>query len=221
MKKMFSIIVLLLLIVAPATKTSGLTLSYKQSVKPVSSVQSFCVKTGSSKLCFPVRISNSSANSISKLVLQNANGQVIKSVATVSKANPVNQNPSIGSDAMQQEMLGYINAERSKNNAPALVLDQKLSEGAAMKSKDMAQNNYFSHTSPTYGSPFDMMKSLGITYRTAGENIAKHTSVKGAHDAFMNSAGHRANILNSSFKRIGLGFYSSGNYLYVTQWFTN
>lgn len=123
--------------------------------------------------------------------------------------------------AMQNEMLGYINAARSQQGLAPLVLDQKLCEGAFLKSKDMAVNNYFSHTSPTYGSPFDMMKSLGISYRTAGENIAKNFSVKGAHDAFMNSSGHRANILNSSYHKIGLGFYQQGSYLYVTQWFTN
>ena len=66
-----------------------------------------------------------------------------------------------------------------------------------------------------------MMKSLGITYRMAGENIAKNVSVKGAHDAFMNSPGHKANILNSGYHKVGLGFYKSGSYLYVTQWFTN
>lgn len=129
--------------------------------------------------------------------------------------------PGSSQTAMQTEMLGYINAARAAANLAPLTLDQKLCAGAYLKSKDMAENNYFSHTSPTYGSPFDMMKSQGITYRTAGENIAKNTSVKGAHDAFMNSAGHRENILRSSFGKVGLGFYQKGSYLYVTQWFTN
>lgn len=131
--------------------------------------------------------------------------------------------PATGSSqtAMQTEMLGYINAARAAANLAPLALDQNLCAGAYLKSKDMAENNYFSHTSPTYGSPFDMMKSQGIVYRTAGENIAKNTSVKGAHDAFMNSAGHRENILRSSFGKVGLGFYQKGSYLYVTQWFTN
>ena len=122
---------------------------------------------------------------------------------------------------MQLEMLNYINAARSEAGMAALTLDKALCDGAYLKSKDMGVNNYFSHTSPTYGSPFDMMKSQGITYRAAGENIAKNTSVKGAHDAFMNSSGHRANILSSNFGKVGLGFYQQGYYLYVTQWFTN
>ncbi|MGI6422419.1 MAG: CAP domain-containing protein [Syntrophomonadaceae bacterium] len=128
---------------------------------------------------------------------------------------------SFNPSSMQSEMLAYINAERAKAKLSPLVLDEKLCQGAYLKSKDIAVNNYFSHNSPTYGSPFDMMKDLGIAYRLAGENIAKNTSVKGAHQAFMNSSGHRANILNSGFKKLGLGFYQSGSYLYVTQWFTN
>jgi len=140
----------------------------------------------------------------------------------VTESKPATQPQSgIAANSMQSEMLGYINAERAKANLPSLVLDEKLCQGAALKSKDMAANGYFSHNSPTYGSPFDMMKSLGITYSLAGENIAKNTSVKGAHDAFMNSPGHRANILNSGFKKVGLGFYQLGSYIYVTQWFTN
>lgn len=129
--------------------------------------------------------------------------------------------PAVEFSVMQMEMLNYINTERAKANLAPLVLDKDLSAGAYLKSKDMAVNNYFSHNSPTYGSPFKMMKDRGISYRLAAENIAKNTSVKGAHNAFMNSSGHRANILNSGFNKIGLGIYQEGKYLYITQWFTN
>lgn len=129
--------------------------------------------------------------------------------------------PAPSNSAMQIEMLGYINADRAKANLAPLALDTNLNSGAYLKSQDMAVNKYFDHNSPTYGSPFEMMKSLGITYRMAGENIAKNVSVKGAHEAFMNSPGHKANILNSAYHKVGLGFYQSGSYLYVTQWFTN
>jgi uncharacterized YkwD family protein len=129
--------------------------------------------------------------------------------------------PDSNFTAMQTEMLGYMNAERAAKGLAPLTLTKNLADGAYLKSKDMAVNNYFSHTSPTYGSPFDMMKSLGISYSAAGENIAKNTSIKGAHDAFMNSSGHRANILNSGFSKLGLGIYQKDNYIYVTQWFTN
>ncbi|MDD3297646.1 MAG: CAP domain-containing protein, partial [Firmicutes bacterium] len=81
---------------------------------------------------------------------------------------------------------------------------------ARIKSEDMRTNNYFSHTSPTYGSPFQMMKDFGITYRSAAENIAKTSSVDRAHTGFMNSEGHRKNILTPGFTHIGVGI--SGNY---------
>lgn len=138
--------------------------------------------------------------------------------AAPSPTTPATENNSA---AMQTEMLGYINAARASEGIAPLTLNKALSDGAYLKSKDMSENGYFSHTSPTYGSPFDMMKSLGISYGYAGENIAKHTSVKGAHDAFMNSAGHRANIMNTNYKKVGLGFVQNGSYLYVTQWFTD
>ena len=81
------------------------------------------------------------------------------------------------------------------------------------KSRDMSANNYFSHTSPTYGSPFDMMKKYGITYRYAGENIAMgQQTPEEVVKAWMNSAGHRANILNANYNYIGVGYVSQGNY---------
>lgn len=129
--------------------------------------------------------------------------------------------PIVELSSMQSEMLSYINTERKKANLPLLLLDEALSKGAYLKSQDMAVNKYFSHTSPSYGTPFEMMKNQGISYSLAGENIAKNPSVIGSHNAFMNSSGHRANILNSAFQKIGLGFYQDGPYLYVTQWFTN
>ncbi|MEQ8201121.1 MAG: CAP domain-containing protein [Syntrophomonadaceae bacterium] len=125
------------------------------------------------------------------------------------------------SPGMAAEMLQLINAERAQHGLAPLALDSRLSNGAYLKSKDMGVNGYFSHTSPTYGDPFQMMKSLGITYRAAAENIARNRTVSAAHTAFMNSAGHRANILDPSYQKVGLGFYQRGRDLYVTQWFTN
>lgn len=85
-----------------------------------------------------------------------------------------------------------------------------LNKVAMAKAQDMYNNNYFDHQSPTYGSPFDMMKSFGITYSTAGENIAKgQTSPAEVMNQWMNSPGHRANILNSSYTQIGIAYYNS------------
>lgn len=83
---------------------------------------------------------------------------------------------------------------------------------ARIKAQDMVDSNYFSHTSPTYGSPFNMMKSFGISYKTAGENIAGNSSNSGAVNAWMNSEGHRTNILNSSFNYTGIGVVKSPKY---------
>lgn len=123
--------------------------------------------------------------------------------------------------AMQTEMLGYINTARAEAGVEPLALDKALCDGATLKSQDMVTNNYYSHTSPTYGSPSDMMHSLGITYGWAGENIDQDVSVKASHNAYMNSSGHRANILRSNFKKVGLGFVQGNPFLYVTQWFTD
>ena len=122
---------------------------------------------------------------------------------------------------MHQEMLKYINAARAKANLAPLLMNKKLSSGAYRKSKDMAVNRYFDHYSPTYGSPFVMMTLRGIPFHSAAENIARNRSVKGAHNDFMKSPGHKTNILNSAYNKIGLGFYREGSALYVTQWFTD
>ena len=120
--------------------------------------------------------------------------------------------------AMEQEVVALVNAERAKSGLAALTLSTELSDGARLKSQDMAEQNYFSHTSPTYGSPFEMMKTLGISYRSAGENIAKgYSTAASVMEGWMNSEGHRANILNSSYTEIGVGYVADGNYW--TQWF--
>lgn len=111
------------------------------------------------------------------------------------------------------EVVELTNVERQKHGLAPLQIDEALSKVASVKSEDMAKQNYFSHNSPTYGSPFDMMKQFGISYRTAGENIAMgQRSPQEVVNAWMNSEGHRANILNSNFTHIGVGHASNGNY---------
>lgn len=111
------------------------------------------------------------------------------------------------------EVVRLVNEIRKKNGLSALKEDWQLSRVARYKSQDMKDKNYFSHTSPTYGSPFQMMKSFGISYKSAGENIAKgYSTPEAVVNGWMNSSGHRANILNSSFTHIGVGYVSGGNY---------
>ena len=109
-------------------------------------------------------------------------------------------------------MLSLINQERTKAGLKPLTMDLSVVKVARLKSQDMIDNNYFSHTSPTYGSPFDMMKKFGITYRYAGENLAGNQTVERAHTALMNSDGHRANILKAEFTHIGIGIVDGGAY---------
>ncbi|WP_110943531.1 CAP domain-containing protein [Virgibacillus senegalensis] len=122
-----------------------------------------------------------------------------------------NNNADIGN--IQQEVIRLTNVERRNNGLSELKADADLTEVAQEKSTDMSENNYFSHTSPTYGSPFDMMQQFGIEYRSAAENIASgQQSAEAVVQAWMDSPGHRKNILNENLTHIGVGFDSNGNY---------
>ena len=109
-------------------------------------------------------------------------------------------------------MLDLVNAARIKAGLTPLQADMTLVKLARLKGQDMINNNYFGHTSPTYGSPFDMMKAAGVTYRYAGENLAGASTVDIAHTNLMNSPGHRANILNANFTKVGIGVVNGGPY---------
>lgn len=113
----------------------------------------------------------------------------------------------------ESEVVRLVNEHRVKNGLEKFTEDWELSRVARYKSQDMKDNKYFSHTSPVYGSPFEMMKNFGISYRSAGENIAKgQATPQTVVNAWMNSSGHRANILNSSYTTIGVGYVKDGNY---------
>lgn len=112
----------------------------------------------------------------------------------------------------EQEMIRLVNAERSKRGLDPLKADLELSNVARDKSQDMIDNNYFSHYSPTYGSPFEMLKNFGIKYIYAGENIAGNATVEDAHTSLMNSEGHKKNILNPNFTHIGIGVKEGSKY---------
>lgn len=121
--------------------------------------------------------------------------------------------------ALENEVVRLVNIERAKQGLAPLTNNWELARVARYKSQDMKNKNYFSHTSPTYGSPFQMMQHFGIVYRTAGENIAMgQRTPQEVMTAWMNSPGHRANILNTSFKEIGVGVAKNGT-IYWTQQF--
>lgn len=112
----------------------------------------------------------------------------------------------------EKAMLLLVNRERKDHGLPPLKLDENLVEVARLKSRDIVEEDYFSHQSPTYGSPFDMLEAFGISYRMAAENLAGHQTVEQAHEGLMNSENHRKNILTPSFTHIGIGVVRGSRY---------
>ncbi len=121
-----------------------------------------------------------------------------------------------------QEEIAFLllNQDRKANGKAPLTLDPALCAIARLKSSDMKTNRYFAHNSPTYGSPSQMLKSLGYTFQAVGENIAHHATVEKSQAAFMSSDGHRKNILSSSWTKVGIGVVTDAQgFVYVTQLF--
>ena len=108
--------------------------------------------------------------------------------------------------SIEAQVVKLVNTERASRGLQLLTTATNVSKAARMKAQDMVNKNYFSHTSPTYGSPFNMMENMGISFSAAGENIAEgQKSAQEVMTAWMNSPGHRANILNPSYTVIGVG----------------
>ncbi|WP_170834636.1 CAP domain-containing protein [Natronincola peptidivorans] len=143
----------------------------------------------------------------------------------VNNSAPVTTQPTIPSNvqnnmsSMESMMLDLVNKERSKRGLAPLQWHNKLAGVAKLKTQDIIQNNYFAHNSPTYGSFFQMISNEGISYRQAGENLAKARDVQRAHMLLMASEGHRNNILSPSFTHIGLGISTDQYGIVVTQLF--
>lgn len=155
-------------------------------------------------------------------------------LSEIISANPQYKNPALiyagqkitvplytVAKATEAEVLRLVNVERAKRGLAPLKNNWQLSRCARIKSQDLRDRNYFSHISPTYGSPFQMMRAFNIPYSTAGENIAEGSPTAAmVMSMWMNSSGHRANILNPSFTEIGVGFAEGGTYHYYwTQMF--
>lgn len=126
------------------------------------------------------------------------------------------------STVQADEVFDLVNKERTERGLKALTLDDTLSNVATKKAQDMVDKGYFDHTSPTYGSPFEMLRRFGVQYSSAGENIAAgQMTAQEVMDSWMNSSGHRANILNSDYTKIGIGYVEGGRYdFYWVQLFT-
>ncbi|TDF97747.1 hypothetical protein E1757_13275 [Paenibacillus piri] len=111
----------------------------------------------------------------------------------------------------ERQMVELINQARKDAGLAPLIVNAELSKTARMKSRDMADHNYFSHQSPTYGSPLELIKKFGISYASAEENIACNQTVMAAQLALMNSSSQRANILSKDFTEIGVGIADGGS----------
>ena len=123
---------------------------------------------------------------------------------------------------LEAEMLRLVNEERKKENLPVLKNDPELTIVARAHSKDMFTRGYFAHVTPDRKSPFDRMRAAGVRYSSAGENLALGQTLTICHNGLMNSPGHRANILDRSYGRIGIGILDGGMHgLMVTQNFRN
>lgn len=150
---------------------------------------------------------------------QKTASKVVTRISAVQYPPVPSVEPQNADNDFQRRVVVLVNIERQKVGHLPLVNDQLLDKGATAKAEDMSTKNYFGHTSPTYGSPFTMMNSFGVQYQAAGENIALgYKTPEQVLTGWMNSPGHRANILSTKFGKIGVGF-AKGNYW--TQWFTD
>ncbi len=132
---------------------------------------------------------------------------------------PAPTSPATGLTADEQRAVNLLNADRKAAGLSPLKVNLNLVRLAENYAQDMINRNYFSHYNPEGQSPFDRMNAAGISYRYAGENLAINSSVDRAEVAFMNSSGHRANILNPNFTEVGIGVRYKGGSVYVVQEF--
>lgn len=161
-------------------------------------------------------------NSVDSKSILNAKQTATKPVAT-QQAEPSNTTASSSVSSYEQKVVELVNVERQKAGLSSLTLDTAISNIARMKSKDMATNNYFAHQSPTYGSAGDMLTKNGIKWSAWGENIASgQKTPQEVVTAWMNSPGHKANIMSTNFSKLGVGYALNSNGTpYWTQMFTN
>ena len=198
----------------------------KKKILLVLIILSVCIVEVSAQTTYTVK----SGDSIWKIAVKYETG-----VSEILAKNPQVKNPSLiypgqkltipdqsSVKALEAEVIRLVNIERSKKGLQTLKADWEISRVARYKSQDMINKKYFSHTSPTYGSPFKMLETFGIRFSSAGENIAYGQQTPAAvMNSWMNSSGHRANILSPSYTHIGVGLAkSSSGVYYWSQMFT-
>lgn len=166
-----------------------------------------------------VKVIGSIGNFYLLITSDNTVGMMHKDYVSLSgNTNTTATTPSSGGVKGSQDeeyVLKLINEYREKNGVSKLTMGTKLIKMARLKAQDMVDKEYFSHTSPTYGSPFDMMKNYGLSYKVAGENIAGNPSLEGAVNSWINSSTHRENLLSKSYNYVGIGISKSPVYGYI------
>jgi len=128
---------------------------------------------------------------------------------------PVNARAASAVTPNEQALFRLLNEDRARYGLSPLILDGELSNIARIKSQDMADNNYFAHTSPTYGNVRTMLSSFGVSYLAANENIARSRSVEHANASFLSSEGHRRTMLSAFYTHVGIGVVAN-QYGFVT-----
>jgi uncharacterized YkwD family protein len=152
--------------------------------------------------------------------LMNENPQ-IQDPSSLKSGDTVNVPHMEDISSEENKVLELVNRERAKQGLQMLTGNSELTRVARKKCQDMINKNYFAHESPTYGSPFQMMEAEGIRFSAAGENIAKgQRSAEEVMSAWMNSPGHRSNIMSPAYTELGVGMAKDKNgSLYWTQLF--
>lgn len=197
--------------VQSTTGTSTNAKSCKKTVKIVKSLKK-CKKPSSKTKTKPSSNQSTTANNSGSTTTSTKPSTTTPSTATTTNSY----------SSFQKQVVALVNKERAAAGLSPLTEKTELDKVATLKSEDMVKLNYFSHTSPTYGSPFEMLKQFGISYTFAGENIAYGQSTpEEVMTGWMNSPGHRANILNANYTQIGVGIAKKANgQLVWTQTFT-
>ncbi|WP_243143238.1 CAP domain-containing protein [Clostridium estertheticum] len=187
-----------------------------KQVNSVESIQAICAKYGTAvpkgvavkaQVAAPCKAAPTKTAPVKAATTKATPAKAVptKTTATKAAATPA-ASTSTANNKLEKEVVTLVNKERAKQGLAPLTDNVKLSNVARTKSEDMVAKDYFDHTSPTYGSPFDMMKQFGITYTAAGENIAMgQQTASSVMTSWMNSPGHKANILGKNFTDIGVG----------------
>lgn len=129
------------------------------------------------------------------------------------------QNPNASLSSFASQVVNLVNQERAKAGLSAVTVDSKVQQAAQVRAAEQARS--FSHTRPNGTSCFTALKEAGVNYRGAGENIAYgQTTPQAVMTAWMNSSGHRANILNAKYSKIGVGYTVINGVPYWAQMFT-